>query len=285
MKEKLKQYAKELHISDTGVCEARVYPELYDILASYDTPFTAPPAQRVSPFDFVPEAKSIIMCAFNYFSGRTPGNVSKYARGLDYHTVVKEKLAALCARLEADFGTFARYIFCDTSPLCDKYLAYQAGLGIFGRNHLLIHPVYGSYIFLGGIVTDLPLTADTPLEGGCAGCGRCAASCPGHAFDSGFDAARCASYLLQKKGALSEEEQAVVRRAGMAWGCDVCSDVCPHNQSVPITDIDEFRPTLYGLCPDNLRSDMAFRTAYGSHAFAWRGRKTLLRNVEIVKKK
>ena len=285
MKEKLKQYAKELHISAVGVCEARIYPELYDILASYDTPFTAPPEQRVSPFALVPGARSVIMCAFNYFSGRTPGNVSKYARGTDYHTVVRDKLAALCARVEADAGAFERYIFCDTSPLCDKYLAYQAGLGVFGRSHLLIHPVYGSYIFLGGIVTDLPLAADTPLQGGCAGCGRCAAACPGHAFEHGFDAARCASYLLQKKGTLSEEEQAVVKRAGMAWGCDVCSDVCPHNQSVPITDIDEFRPKLYDLHPDGLRSDEDFRAAYGSHAFAWRGRKTLLRNAEIVKKK
>lgn len=285
MKEKLKQYAKELHISAIGVCEARVYPELYDILASYDTPFTAPPEQRVSPFAFVPGARSVIMCAFNYFCGRTPGNVSKYARGTDYHTVVRDKLSALCARLEADAGAFERYIFCDTSPLCDKYLAYQAGLGVFGRSHLLIHPVYGSYIFLGGIVTDLPLAADAPLEGGCAGCGRCAAACPGRAFEYGFDAARCASYLLQKKGALSEEEQAVVERAGMAWGCDVCSDVCPHNQSVPITDIDEFRPTLYDLRPDNLRSDADFRTEYGGHAFAWRGRKTLLRNAEIVERK
>lgn len=285
MKEKLKQYAKELKISDIGVCAARVYPELCDILSSYDTPFTAPPEQRVSPFDFVPGAKSIIMCAFNYFSGRAPGNVSKYARGMDYHTVVREKLAALCTRLEADIGAFAHYIFCDTSPLCDKYLAYQAGLGIFGRNHLLIHPVYGSYIFLGGVVTDLPLAADAPLQGGCTGCGRCAAACPGQAFAHGFDAALCASYLLQKKGALSEEEQAVVKRAGMAWGCDICSDVCPHNVSVPVTDIEEFRPTLYDLRPDGLRADAAFRTEYGGHAFAWRGRKTLLRNAEIVEKK
>lgn len=83
------------------------------------------------------------MCAFNYFNGNISGNISKYARGTDYHTVVKNKLAALCEKIEAVHGAFSHYIFCDNSPLCDKYLAYLSGLGVFGRNHLLIHPIYG----------------------------------------------------------------------------------------------------------------------------------------------
>ena len=169
MKEQIKQFAKELHISGLGVCEARIYTELYDILAQYHTPFTPPARKRLSPFDFIPDAKSVIMCAFNYFNGNISGNISKYARGTDYHTVVKNKLAALCEKIEAVHGAFSHYIFCDDSPLCDKYLAYLSGLGVFGRNHLLIHPTYGSYIFIGGIVTSLVLAPDKPLPGRCAG--------------------------------------------------------------------------------------------------------------------
>lgn len=107
MKEQIKQFAKELHISDLGVCEARIYTELYDILAQQSTPFTPPPEKRLSPFDFVPDAKSVIMCAFNYFNGNISGNISKYARGTDYHTVVKNKLAALCEKIEAVHGAFS----------------------------------------------------------------------------------------------------------------------------------------------------------------------------------
>ncbi len=282
MKEQIKQFAKELHISGLGVCEARIYTELYDILAQYHTPFTPPPEKRLSPFDFIPDAKSVIMCAFNYFNGNISGNISKYARGTDYHTVVKNKLAALCEKIEAVHGAFSHYIFCDDSPLCDKYLAYLSGLGVFGRNHLLIHPTYGSYIFIGGIVTSLVLAPDKPLPGRCAGCGRCAAACPGNAFKNGFDASRCASYLLQKRGQLQPEEEDIVRRAGMAWGCDICSDVCPHNQAVPMTDIDEFHAKIYNMQNEQLLGDKAFRDNFEGYAFSWRGRAVLHRNVKLL---
>ena len=282
MKEQIKQFAKELHISDLGVCEARIYTELYDIPAQQSTPFTPPPEKRLSPFDFVPDAKSVIMCAFNYFNGNISGNISKYARGTDYHTVVKNKLAALCEKIEAVHGAFSHYIFCDDSPLCDKYLAYLSGLGVFGRNHLLIHPTYGSYIFIGGIVTSLALAPDKPLPGGCAGCGRCAAACPGNAFKNGFDASRCASYLLQKRGQLQPKEEHIVRRAGMAWGCDICSDVCPHNQAVPMTDIDEFHAKIYNMQNEQLLGDKAFRDNFEGYAFSWRGRAVLHRNVKLL---
>lgn len=282
MKEQIKQFAKQLHISGLGVCEARTYTELYDILAQQSTPFTPPPEKRISPFAFVPDAKSVIMCVFNYFNGNKPGNISKYARGMDYHTVVKGKLAALCEKIEAVHGSFSHYIFCDDSPLCDKYLAYLSGLGVFGRNHLLIHPRYGSYVFIGGIVTDLELEPDKPLPGGCTGCGRCAAACPGNAFENGFDASRCASYLLQKKGELPPEEEGIVRRAGMAWGCDICSDVCPHNQAVPVTDIDEFYAKIYNIQNEQLITDEAFRGNFEGYAFSWRGRAVLRRNIKLL---
>lgn len=283
MKEKIKQYAKQLNISDTGICRARVYTELSDILVRYETPYVPPVQKRLSPFEFVPDAKSVIMCAFNYFSGSGTGNISKYARGADYHRVIKGKLERLCGRIKEELGReFSHFIFCDNSPLCDKYLAYLSGLGVFGENRLLIHPVYGSYIFLGGIVTNLELDEDKPLSGGCAKCGKCAAACPGDAIACGFDASRCASYLLQKKGALSSAEREIVRRCGMVWGCDICIDVCPHNKNVPATDIEEFCAKIYSLEKEQLLSGKDFKNNFKDSAFSWRGREVLLRNIEII---
>lgn len=284
MKQRLLQYAKELKISDIGVCEARIYDELLPILRAYDTPFTAAPEKRISPFDFVKNARSVIMCVFNYYCGHHSGNISKYARGCDYHTVVKSKLTHLCDRLEAHYGRFERYIFCDSSPLCDKYLAYLSGLGFFGDNHLLIHPLYGSYIFIGGIVTELDIECDTPVDKECAHCGKCAQMCPGGVFDSGFDVRRCASYLLQKKGALTEGEKDIVRRGGKVWGCDICSDVCPHNEHVPITDIEEFFVTSNDLYESDLENTPNTNILQ-NRAFSWRGSSVLKRNLDILNNK
>lgn len=285
MNEILLKYAAELKISDTGVCKARVYDELGAILTAYKTPFTAAAEKRISPFDHVPNASSVIMCVFNYYMGSHEGNLSKYVYGTDYHTVIRAKLSALCDRLEGHFGAFSRYIFCDTSPLCDKYLAYLSGLGFFGDNHLLIHPVYGSYIFIGGIVTDLELEYNEPLGRECAHCGKCAEMCPGGVFDGGFDIFKCASYLQQKKGELSEQQKEIIRRCGNVWGCDVCSDVCTHNKNVPVTDIDEFKVISSDLPRTELENFGSENSASYNRAFTWRGRRILERNLDILDNK
>lgn len=284
MKKLIKEYAKELKISDIGVCKARMYNELENILSKYDTPFVPSYNKRISPFDFVKNARSVIMCVFNYYTGvQSDANLSSYAWGLDYHNVVKNKLSKLCELLKNDVGNFEHYIFCDDSPMCDKHLAYLAGLGFIGKNHLLIHPVYGSYVFIGGIITDLNIQEDAPLNTKCNGCGKCKTSCPGNAFDDSFDARKCASYIMQKKGALSQDEQTIIANSKKLWGCDICSQVCPHNAYPVITDIDEFIVKSYNVEEDLLNDDASFKEAYKDRAFLWRGRETIKRNYDIIK--
>ncbi len=283
MKDKLKEYAKMLKISDIGVCKARVYDELLDVLEKYDTPFTKPADKRISPFQFVKNARSVIMCVFNYYTHQPEKtNLSAYAYGMDYHDVIKDKLLKLCELLKKEYGDFESYIFCDNSPLCDKYLAYMAGLGVIGENHLLIHPKYGSYVFIGGIVTELDIEEDEVINKSCDKCGRCKAACPGKVFDGGFDAHKCASYITQKKAELSESEKQILKRAGKVWGCDICASVCPHNQNAIKTDIEEFFVISENIDRESLESDEAFIKNLGGRAFTWRGRKVLKRNYDIL---
>ncbi len=285
MKDKLKEYAKMLKISDIGVCKARVYDELLEVLKKYDTPFTKPADKRISPFQFVKNARSVIMCVFNYYTGQMKqSNLSSYAYGKDYHGVVKDKLSKLCELLKREYGEFESYIFCDNSPLCDKHLAYMAGLGVIGENHLLIHPKYGSYVFIGGIVTDLDIEEDKAITDSCDNCGRCKEACPGNVFDNGFDAHKCASYITQKKAELSESEKQILERGGKVWGCDICASVCPHNQGAIITDIEEFFVISENIKGESLETDEAFIKDLDGRAFTWRGRDVLKRNYDILNK-
>ena len=291
IKQKLHTYAKSLNISDIGVCDAREYTELLPRLMR-QIPFAVSADKRISPSQLLDGAKSVIMCAFNYYtgdsndtSGNANANLARYARGKDYHNVVTAKLDALAAAIQADYPDMKAAAFCDNSPMCDKYLAYLAGLGFWGRNSLLIHPVFGSYTFIGGIITDLYIEADMPLEQkNCSGCGnferaRCAATCPAKAITAdGVDAFACVSRLTQKKGTLTECETAAIQQCGNVWGCDICADVCPHNAGVPVTDINEFLNNLiYTLDKDTLLD-----TDLTGRAFAWRGKDVLMRNIELT---
>ena len=283
VRKKLDEYAKKLKISDIGVCEARIYDELCDVLDKYDTPFTAPTQRRISPFEFVKNARSVIMCVFNYYTeGDDDCNLSRYVWGCDYHEVVKDKLEKLCTLLKDDFGDFEHYIFCDDSPLCDKHLAYLAGLGFVGKNHLLIHPKYGSYVFIGGIVSELELPFDKPLQNLCMDCGLCQQKCPAHAFDNGFDAHLCASYIMQKKGELSAKEKQIIKLAHKAWGCDECSLACPHNAHPIVTDIEQFCIKSRNIDDKSISDDESFLNFSKGRAFAWRGRAVLARNLDVL---
>lgn len=279
---KIKTAAAALGISAVGVCKARVLSELAYKLPP-DTPMVSGSVdERINPFLYLPEAKSIIVCLFSYHNGGKTSNLSFYARGEDYHRVIERKLGALCKILED--GGFAAKSYCDTGALCDRYLAYLAGLGFFGKNHCLINPDYGSYTFIGYILTDAELEADTPLEESCIGCGKCIEACPGGALtNSGLDPEKCVSYLTQKKGELTAAEQIILKKSGSVWGCDICQTVCPHNKSAKLTVIAEFRTSLVEkLEPDIAESNRDFKRKYQDRAFSWRGYGVIKRNLKIT---
>ena len=285
MREKIIQKAKALHISEIGFAPARIYDELENILNQRgEVPFVCePPRSRVDPFLIMPEVKSIIVFLCSYHNGRE-GILSEYAMGKDYHRVLSQKGEELCAFLgEAGWRGMS---FSDNGPLNDRYLAYLAGLGFFGKNGFLIHPKWGTYTVIGYILTDCPLKPDAPMQQRCTGCGQCIRACPGHALGEGmrYDSEKCASYITQKKGELTEEEIQLIQKTGSAWGCDICQRVCPHNINAALTQIPEFKENLVEQL--SIREDMSnreFKKYYGNRAFSWRGKRILERNLKILR--
>ena len=280
----VKACAAALGISDTGICSAEADTSLISHLPDGATPFVAAAENRIAPNAYLNDAQSVIVCAFHYAQPLQPkANISRYAWMQDYHIVVKDYLSRLLEKLQTRSPDVKGYIFSDNSPLCDKALAYRAGLGYFGKNSLLLHPRFGSLFFIGGIVTNLKLEADTPIQGSCGDCHACEKACPAGLCGSGqLNGYACISYLQQKKGDFTEEEAALVRKAGSAWGCDLCINACPHNQGQSPTNIPEFAVIDCFLSPEITKAE--FDANYKNRAFHWRGYKTLKRNLDALYK-
>lgn len=232
-----------------------------------------------------PGAASVLVAAYPYYAGPRPGNLSLYARGEDYHRVLIRHLTPVCHFLSAEYPGYQFLPAADNSPLPEREAAWGAGLGLRGEHGLLILPPYGSYVFLGTILTDAPL-AFPPARPAppCEGCGACRAACPTGALGDPFQEGRCLSHLTQKKGVLPEEEQALLAAHDLIWGCDCCQRVCPHNREAALSPLAEFRADLMDdLAPEQLEglSNRTFQAAYGERAFAWRGPAVLRRNLGL----
>ena len=161
-----------------------------------------------------PAPETVLVAAFPYYAGERPGNLSLYARGEDYHRVVTRRLNTVCDALRRKYPEESFVPAADNSPLPEREAAWLAGIGLRGKNGLLILPPYGTSVFLGTILTGAALDVpERPAAPDCPGCGACRAACPAGALgEGGPDVSRCLSELTQKKGALTEEETAVFRR-------------------------------------------------------------------------
>lgn len=262
-----------------GFVRARVFTELY--LPEKTVMTSADKNACIDPFIEYGWAKTFIVCLLPYYSGGERCALSRYAWGKDYHAVMREYLSPVCVYLEKK--NFRAHILCDNHSLNDRYLAYSAGLGFFGRSGMLINDRFGTYTFIGSVVTDAQIEPDAPLVKKCAECGECERKCPGGAISAeGVCGEKCVSYLTQKKGVLSEEEQEKIKKSGYIWGCDICQEVCPHNKYAEFTDIYSF---LYDLIKEpEINEDMSnreFKRKYADRAFAWRGKSTIMRNIDI----
>ena len=234
----------------------------------------------VAPYPVSPYCCAVV-CLFPYYTGQPNNCLSKYAQGLDYHLVVKKYLAEACAFIKQLEPDALLEVMVDNNPLPERYLAYQAGLGIIGQNQCLIHKDYGSYVFIGSILTNLSLPPDSPMQGSCMQCGKCQKFCPSQALSpTGFCQNKCMSEITQKRQ-LTSEEEILVSHAQTIWGCDVCQDVCPHNASAALSPFAEFyeeTPSLQGI---SSLSNREFQKKFGNRAFAWRGKKVLERNIKL----
>lgn len=229
----------------------------------------------------IPErAQTVLFALFPYYTGVLPHrNLSRYAVPDDYHRIAGSILESVCQSLRelSPMDTFVW--FTDSSPVREVYGAYLSGLGWMGKNGLLINPVFGSYVFIGEIVTTLSLSAKPQPLGECLNCGQCQKLCPTHALTGkGVDDTLCRSAVTQKKGVLTDWEAEQVQAGGLVWGCDICNDVCPMNRLALPGNLPQFYQSIESrVTMENLPE------LYKRKAFNYRSRSVMERNLLLFK--
>ena len=227
---------------------------------------------------YLPEAKSVISVGLNYYtphqhSDRADvGKISRYGWGRDYHKVMGKKLKTLSNWLRSQDETIITRYAVDTAPIQDKVWAQRAGLGWIAKNGNVINPKYGSWIFIGEVLTNLSLAADTYHTAHCGTCTRCLEACPTNAITQPYmvDANRCIAYHTIENRASELPPQIASNLSGWVAGCDICQDVCPWNQRfAQETNISDFQPYAANLKPqlsslanlDEVEWDQRFRAS------------------------
>lgn len=206
----------------------------------------------------MPDVRSLICVALNYYTPHQhsdrpeEGKISRYGWGRDYHKVMQKKLKALSCWLRGRDENIQTRYYADTGPIQDKVWAQRAGIGWIGKNGNVITRKYGSWVFLGEILTNLALTPDRPHSNHCGTCTRCLEACPTGAIVKPFaiDANRCIAYHPIENRAEQLPESIAANLSGWVAGCDICQDVCPWNQRFATeTDVSDFQPYLDNLRP------------------------------------
>ena len=249
--------------------------------------------KRINPKYTFPNCKSIIVIAMSYNNNfnelsdyKLKGRLSKSTWGIDYHQVLKNKMEELIKeiRQKTDFS-YEYYV--DTGPLIDRELAKKAGIGYYGKNSSIINDEYGSFIFIGYILTDLDINiSNIEVPNKCGDCDLCIKACPTGALEGSwkFNPKKCVSYLTQTKEKIPYELRSKI--GNKIYGCDTCQLACPKNKKIKIPNHWEFIPEqtkAYMNIEELLNiSNKEFKRKYGQMAGAWRGKNILKRNAIIV---
>lgn len=255
--EEIREQALSLGYDDIGVTAAKIPDE--DIKAYQAWLDRGDHAElaymentlRCQPDQLLPGAKTAIIFISYYKQEQIPfhaehGVIASYARGRDYHHVHRKRLKKFIAWMQAKIGdSHTIKGFSDSTPIMEKALAVQAGLGWFGKNTLLIHRKYGTFTLLSGVLTtlEIPHTVLSMRQPRCGSCTRCLDACPTQALTPyNLDAKLCLSYhLIESKKEIPEEIRA--KNPGYIFGCDICQNACPHNFRKPMASTAEFSPS------------------------------------------
>ncbi len=208
-------------------------------------------------------------------------NVSLYAAPRDYHAYFKGLAGKLTDELSKKRPSFKFAAFADNSPIDERNAAARAGLGVIGKNGLLITEKYSSYVFLGELITNMPTEMCEPHKiKECIGCKKCLTACPAGKIGE------CLSSLTQKKGALTDTEAQAIKAYGSVWGCDICQEVCPCtknaiDEKTIYTPIEFFREDLTPYLDKETLLAMSDEE-FSLRAYSWRKKETILRNIDIL---
>lgn len=302
LKQKLIAKAKEIGIDKIGFTTADPFIALRERLKEsqekgYASGFEESDIEkRVRPELTLPEAKSIIAIALAYPSklknpprsepGAYRGIFCRASWGEDYHHVLREKLDSLAAYLKEQVPEAKTKVMVDTGALSDRAVAERAGIGWSGKNTSIITEEFGSWIYLGEMITDVYLPPDTPATDGCGDCNLCIDACPtGALVQAGqLNAQACIAYLTQTKGMLEEKYRE--KLGNRLYGCDTCQVVCPKNRKIHFDHQEAFQPDPEKvkplLKPLLHMSNREFKEKYGEMSGSWRGKKPIQRNAIIA---
>lgn len=302
LKQEVIDYAKSIGIDKIGFASAEPFTTLKARLIrqrelNYHSGFEEPDIEkRTDPSLLFENPASIISIALAYPSkmkynvrgkkGARRGIFARASWGKDYHIVLRERLQKLEQFIREKYPDARCKSMVDTGELSDRAVAERAGIGWSGKNCAIITPEFGSYVYLGEMITNIPFEPDTPLESLCGTCNKCIEACPTGALVQGgqINAKKCISYLTQTKDFIPEQYRGVI--GNRLYGCDTCQMVCPYNRKKDFHFHEEFEPdpeTVKPLLVPLLSiSNRKFRKKFGELAGAWRGKKPIQRNAIIA---
>ena len=249
--------------------------------------------ERIKPKLSLASAKTIISIAVAYphklkqqpqKTAYKRGKFTPNSWGLDYHYVLQDKLDRLAKGIEELTADFEYKGMVDTGALVDTAVAQRAGIGFIGKNGLVISKEFGSYMFLGELITNLDIEPDQPVDYGCGDCNRCVTACPTSCLigDGSMNAKRCLSFQTQDKGVMELEFRKKIKT--VIYGCDICQICCPYNKGLDNPLATEIDPDLSHpeLLPFLELSNGQFKEKFGHVAGSWRGKNILQRNAIIA---
>ena len=249
--------------------------------------------ERIKPKLSLASAKTIISIAVAYphklkqqpqKTAYKRGKFTPNSWGLDYHYVLQDKLDRLAKGIEELTADFEYKGMVDTGALVDTAVAQRAGIGFIGKNGLVISKEFGSYMFLGELITNLDIQPDQPVDYGCGDCNRCVTACPTSCLigDGSMNAKRCLSFQTQDKGVMDLEFRKKIKT--VIYGCDICQICCPYNKGLDNPLATEIDPDLSHpeLLPFLELSNGQFKEKFGHVAGSWRGKNILQRNAIIA---
>ncbi|RKN71269.1 tRNA epoxyqueuosine(34) reductase QueG [Paenibacillus ginsengarvi] len=302
LKEDIRAAAPELGIDKIGFASAEPFVELKQILIQhrergYESGFEEPDLEkRTDPALSLERPQSLVSIAIAYPSklkdapksapGAYRGIISRSSWGEDYHKVLRKRIAALEEYIKERVPEARIESMVDTGSLSDRAVAQRAGIGWSGKNCAIITPEWGSWVYLGELITSIPFPPDRPITDQCGDCTICIDACPTGALvgPGQLNSSRCISFVTQTKGFVSEE---MMRKIGnRLYGCDTCQVVCPVNKGKNWTHQPDLQPEPEKvkplLKPLLSLSNKQFRELYGHLAASWRGRKPIQRNALIA---